>query len=138
MRCGCCRATPPTPRSWWSRARTSPWKGCSAAWCGGAEMGAVVAIDALLDQRRIWRGRPAPPPAGRQPTGQGALDAALPAAGWPEAALTELLIPADGVGELRLLWPTLARLSRAGEQVVVVAPPYEPFASAWQVAGGDL
>ena len=101
-------------------------------------MGAVVAIDALLDQRRIWRGRPAPPPAGRQPTGHGALDAALPAAGWPEAALTELLIPADGVGELRLLWPTLARLSRAGERVVLVAPPYVPFAPAWQAAGVDL
>ena len=101
-------------------------------------MGAVVAIDALLDQRRVWRGRPAPRPASGQPTGHAELDAALPMGGWPEAALSEILVPADGVGELRLLWPALARLTRAGERVVLVAPPYVPFAPAWQVAGVDL
>ena len=101
-------------------------------------MGAVVAIDALLDQRRVWRGRPAPRPASGQPTGHAELDAALPMGGWPEAALSEILVPADGVGELRLLWPALARLTRAGERVVLVAPPYVPFAPAWQAAGVDL
>ena len=101
-------------------------------------MGAVVAIDALLHQRQVWRGRPAAPPAGAQPTGHAGLDAVLPSGGWPEAALSELLIPADGVGELQLLWPTLARLSQAGERVVLVAPPYLPFAPAWQQAGVDL
>ncbi|MDE2314898.1 MAG: DNA lesion error-prone repair protein ImuA, partial [Xanthomonadaceae bacterium] len=73
-------------------------------------MGVVVAIDALLQPQRVWRGRPAAPPAGAQPTGHAGLDAVLPSGGWPEAALSELLIPADGVGELQLLWPTLARL----------------------------
>jgi cell division inhibitor SulA len=52
--------------------------------------------------------------------------------------LTELLLPADGVGELQLLWPTLARLSQSDETVVLVAPPYVPFASAWQQAGVAL
>ena len=97
-------------------------------------MGAVVAIDTLLQPQRVWRGRPAMPPAGTQPTGHAGLDAVLPAGGWPEAALSELLIPADGVGELHLLWPTLARLSQAGERVVLVAPPYLPFAPAWRQA----
>lgn len=101
-------------------------------------MGAVVAIDALLHPQQVWRGRPAMPPAGTQPTGHAGLDAVLPAGGWPEAALSELLIPADGVGELQLLWPALARLSRAGERVVLVAPPYLPFAPAWRQAGVDL
>ena len=101
-------------------------------------MGTVVAIDALLHPQQVWRGRPAMPPAGTQPTGHAGLDAVLPAGGWPEAALSELLIPADGVGELQLLWPALARLSRAGERVVLVAPPYLPFAPAWRQAGVDL
>jgi myo-inositol catabolism protein IolC len=30
-------------------------------------MGAVVAIDALLHERRVWRGRPAELPGSRQP-----------------------------------------------------------------------
>ncbi|MEZ0470821.1 translesion DNA synthesis-associated protein ImuA [Luteimonas salinilitoris] len=101
-------------------------------------MGAVVALDALLHERRVWKGRPAPAPASAQPTGHAALDAALPTGGWPESALSELLIAADGIGELRLLWPALARLSRAGERIVLVAPPYLPFAAAWQAAGVDL
>ena len=101
-------------------------------------MGAVVAIAALLEQRRVWKGRPPPRVAGGVATGHAALDAVLPAGGWPEAALSEILIPADGVGELRLLWPALARLSRAGERIVLVAPPYLPFAPAWQAAGVDL
>src|SRR5690606_10401619 len=57
---------------------------------------------------------------------------------WPEGALSELLIPVDGVGELQLLWPTLARLSQASERIVLVAPPYVPFAPAWQAAGITL
>ena len=102
-------------------------------------MGAVVAIDALLDQRRVWKGQPqALPASSPQPTGLAALDEALPMGGWPDAALTELLIPADGVGELQLLWPTLARLSRDDGVIAVVAPPYVPFAPAWLRAGVRL
>lgn len=101
-------------------------------------MAAVIAIDALLHQRRVWRGQPAALPPSRQPTGHAELDAALPTGGWPESALSEVLIPVDGVGELQLLWPTLARLSRAGERIALVAPPYIPFAPAWQAAGIEL
>ena len=63
---------------------------------------------------------------------------ALPDGGWPETALTELLLPADGIGELRLLWPTLARLSRTDGMIALVAPPYLPFAQAWANAGVQL
>ena len=49
--------------------------------------------------------------------------------------LTELLLPADGVGELRLLWPTLARLSQADGMIALIAPPYLPYAPAWANAG---
>jgi len=101
-------------------------------------MAVVVPLQALLDARRIWRGQPLPRPPSRQPTGFDWLDDALPSAGWPEAALTELLLPVDGVGELRLLWPTLARLSQQDGMIALVAPPYLPFAPAWANAGVRL
>jgi hypothetical protein len=100
-------------------------------------MGQLVAIDSLLDARRIWRGRPHARPPSQQPTGWATLDDALPQGGWPESSLSELLLPLDGVGELRLLWPTLARLSQAHDagMIALVAPPYLPFATAWANAG---
>ncbi|HEY9132539.1 MAG TPA: translesion DNA synthesis-associated protein ImuA [Dyella sp.] len=100
-------------------------------------MGQLVAIDSLLDARRVWRGQPHARPPSQQPTGWAALDAALPTGGWPERALSELLLPLDGIGELRLLWPTLARLSHAHDagMIALIAPPYLPFASAWAQAG---
>lgn len=101
-------------------------------------MGQVVALDVLLSDRRVWRGQPVGLPAAIQPTGLAALDAALPARGWPDAALTELLLPADGVGELRLLLPTLARFTRAGRDIVLVAPPYLPYPAGWRQAGVDF
>jgi hypothetical protein len=101
-------------------------------------MGAVVSLDALLDERRVWKGRPQAPSIAAQPTGHPALDAALPMGGWPPAAMTEVLVAANGSGELRLMWPTLARLADSGERIVLVAPPYQPYAQAWQMAGIDL
>ncbi|WP_248919833.1 translesion DNA synthesis-associated protein ImuA [Pseudomonas entomophila] len=102
-------------------------------------MGAVVELDRLLDQRKVWRGRQAQArPLGLQPTGHPVLDARLPEGGWPSAALSELLLASPGCGELQLLWPTLARLTGVGERVVLVAPPFIPFAPAWQAAGVDL
>jgi len=98
----------------------------------------VVALDALLAGRRVWRGRPATLPASAQPTGHAALDAVLPTGGWPDAALTELLLPADGVGELRLLLPTLARLTQRARDIVLVAPPYLPYPDGWRQAGVDF
>ena len=101
-------------------------------------MGAVVSLDALLDERRVWKGRQPAAPVGLQPTGHSALDNVLPAGGWPASALSEILIAADGSGELRLLWPTLARLTDSGERVVLVAPPYIPYPQAWLAAGIDM
>jgi hypothetical protein len=102
-------------------------------------MGAVLALDTLLEGRRVWRGQPVAAPAtAPQHTGYPRLDQVLPAGGWPEHALSEVLIPVDGGGELALVWPTLARLTQAGQTVVLVAPPYRVHASAWHSAGLDL
>ena len=101
-------------------------------------MAAVVSLDSLLADRRLWRGQPTARAAAREPTGHAALDAVLPGGGWPEAALTELLIAADGLGEISLLLPTLARLTRAGRPVVWVDPPDRPYAPALARAGVEL
>ena len=102
-------------------------------------MGQPVALESMLAARTLWHaGRSAALAADGEPTGHAALDALLPQGGWPRRALTELLLPADGVGELSLLLPTLARMTRAGGTVALVAPPYIPYAPAWQDAGVDL
>lgn len=101
-------------------------------------MAAVVALSELIDARRVWRGRAEPVPAGTESTGWPALDAVLPTQGWPEASVTEILLPADGVGELRLVLPTLARLSHGTRPVMLIAPPYLPCAMGWRQRGVAL
>lgn len=97
-----------------------------------------AALQSLFEQGRLWRGQGRALPRSALPTGFAALDEALPGGGWPAAALSEILLPADGVGELQLLWPLLARLSAEGGRIVLVAPPYIPFAPAWAAAGIGL
>ena len=100
---------------------------------------AVVALESLLATQTLWRaGRSAAIGVKGEPTGYANLDALLPQRGWPRCALTELLLPADGVGELSLLMPTLARFTQSGATVALIAPPYLPYAPAWQAAGVDL
>jgi len=102
-------------------------------------MAAVQAIDSLLRDPRLWRGQDnPPPPRSRHATGFTTLDDALPAGGWPEASLVEILFSADGLGELSLLLPALAALSTDDRSVLVIAPPYRVYAPAWQAAGLQL
>lgn len=101
-------------------------------------IGSAVSLSTLLNERRVWRGQSTATPAAGQLTGFAELDAAFPSGGWPEAALSEILVEAEGTGELQLLWPTLKRLSAAGERVVLIGPPHIPFAPAWQAAGISL
>ena len=69
------------------------------------------------------------------PTGFAALDAELPGGGWPTGCLTELLPVHEGIGELRILGPALAALSRAGKRLAWIAPPHTPYAPALDAAG---
>lgn len=101
-------------------------------------MSAAIALDTLIRERRVWRGRPAALPPSTQPTGIAVLDAALPMGGWPEAAISEILLTADGIGELQVVLPTLVRLTRGGQRVALITPPYVVYAPAWQAAGVDL
>ncbi|RDS79343.1 translesion DNA synthesis-associated protein ImuA [Dyella monticola] len=101
-------------------------------------MSAAVVLSNLLDARHVWRGQAVPPIEGGQPTGWPMLDALLPARGWPEASLTEILLPADGIGELQLVLPTVARLTQGHRPVLLIAPPYLPCAMGWRQQGVNL
>ncbi len=98
-------------------------------------MGQVLALQDLIASNQVWRGQASAAPEASDPTGLPALDAALPSGGWPEASLTEILLEADGIGELDLLVPTLVRLTQANKLVALIAPPYVPYPPAWQSRG---
>lgn len=68
-------------------------------------------------------------------TGFAALDAVLPGGGWPVASITELMPAHEGIGELRLLGPALAALSREQRHLAWIAPPHLPYAPALAAAG---
>ena len=71
-------------------------------------------------------------------SGFGELDAVLPGGGWPTRALTELLLPHPGVGELRLLAPVLAAVQRSGRSLMWFDPPAAPCAWALGALGLDM
>jgi len=62
-------------------------------------------------------------------SGHSSLDAILPGNGWPQSTLTELLIKQSGIGEMHLLGPVIAQLSRHS-RIVLVSPPYPPNSAA--------
>jgi len=96
------------------------------------------ALAQLLSHPAIWRGGDCAPEPASVASGFADLDAALPGRGWPRGALTEVLLEREGIGELRLTLPALARLQAEGRSVVWVAPPYRPYAPALAAAGLDL
>lgn len=96
-------------------------------------------LKALLRRQDIWRCSEIAKPAGACiPSGFAQLDEHLPGGGWPLGALTEVLLPQEGIGELRLFMPALARLSNQGQWLAWIAPPYIPYAPALAAWGIDL
>ena len=98
----------------------------------------AAALASLLAHPAIWRGDDCAVEPSTVPSGFAALDAVLPGHGWPQGALTELLLEREGIGEIRLTLPALARLQAAGRDVVWIAPPWQPYAPALAAAGIDL
>ncbi|MBV8032551.1 MAG: translesion DNA synthesis-associated protein ImuA [Betaproteobacteria bacterium] len=101
-------------------------------------MPASAALQGILQQQPVWRGRSLAAPLRAIASGYDALDAQLPGAGWPVGALTEILGDREGVGELQVVLPALARLTVSGKRVVWLAPPHLPYAPALAAAGVDL
>ncbi len=97
-------------------------------------------LKGLLARPDLWLGGGAEKPQGAAvlPTGLEALDALLPGGGWPLGAVTEILLPQEGIGELRLLVPALAEQSRQGRWIAWIDPPHVPYAPALAAMGVQL
>jgi len=103
-------------------------------------------LDKLLENPRLWRGHSQRHATSGLASGYERLDRHLPGGGWPQQALTEILIEQYGIGELRLLIPALARLSAEDPiancadpgWIAWVAPPFQPYPPALQQSGINL
>lgn len=96
-------------------------------------------LEAVLHRYPVWRGRGLAPSATQSvASGHAALDRELPGGGWPAAALTEILCPRHGIGELQLVLPALAALTRGGGRLAWLAPPHLPYPPALAAAGVRL
>jgi cell division inhibitor SulA/protein ImuA len=94
-------------------------------------------------QARIWRGKGASIVRTVVPTGFSELDRHLPGGGWPLGAITEIFVDGYGIGELGLLMPALASLTKAdpakpAKWVAWIAPPFVPYAPALQQHGLNI
>jgi protein ImuA len=72
------------------------------------------------------------------PSGFALLDTQLPGRGWPRRVLTELLLPHPGVGEIRLLGPSLVATQQGGRLVMLFDPPAQLSAPALAQLGFDV
>ena len=105
-----------------------------------------MSLEKLLENPKVWRGSSQAGIRTGLASGYPKLDRYLPGGGWPLEALTEILTGQYGIGELRLLMPALAQLSRDETQaqysgsseyaepgwIAWVAPPFQPYAPALQ------
>ncbi len=103
-----------------------------------------LAVQQLLRDQRIWRandphhhdqqsqGKLAAP---MHSTGFANFDAALPSGGWIPQALNEILHDVDGMGELQIVLPALARMSQARQRVLWIGSPYLAYPQALIDAG---
>lgn len=93
-------------------------------------------LNNLLLNRSIWRGSK-PTSEKHIPTGHQNLDVLLNG-GWPKAALVELVSHQEGIGELNLLLPTLENHTQSDGLCVLLNPPHQPYAPAWEEANINL
>jgi len=97
------------------------------------------ALDKLLATTpSLWKGRRPNHAQHTLPSGHANLDARLPGGGWPVGAVTELITPHPGLGELSLLLPALAEMGRRGQWLLFVDPPWVPYPAALQAQGLSL
>ena len=92
----------------------------------------------LLKHPGLWRAGELKREPETVASGYELLDRHLPGRGWPRAGLCDFMLQTAGVGELRLLMPALARLSRQTRWIAWVNPPFVPYAPALEATGVDI
>jgi protein ImuA len=97
---------------------------------------APSALEQLLEQRPdLWRGGHTPTDQDGLPSGFAALDQALVTGGWPRDGLIEVLVERHG-DAFALVLPLLVRLSIQPRWLLLIDPPWLPYAPA--LAGHGL
>ncbi|WP_143026641.1 translesion DNA synthesis-associated protein ImuA [Ferrimonas sediminum] len=93
-------------------------------------------VDSLLQRDDLWLASQWQQQQGGIATGFEALDQCLCHGGWPDKGVIEVLMAAPGTGESLLL----QRLLCPGEDqwLLLVCPPYLPYAPAWMQQGIEL
>ncbi len=98
-------------------------------------LGQKTAIEQLLQRPDIWQSAQRRQPQSGIGTGYEALDNSLHLGGWPRSSMVEMLCRQQGIGELQLLLPTLARLTSAGRYCLLLSAPHIPYPAALIAAG---
>lgn len=94
-----------------------------------------TAIEQLLQRPDIWQSAQRRQQQSGISTGFAALDDCLHLGGWPRSSMVEMLCRRQGIGELQLLLPTLARLTNHERYCLLLSPPYTPYPAALAAAG---
>lgn len=95
--------------------------------------------DLLENNPAIWRASDRGTTIPRGVTsGYPELDAILPGQGWPKNTLVEMIIPRWGVGEMQLLLPLMKSVTQDGRWILLISPPFVPYAPALVSAGIDI
>ncbi|MEY2340764.1 translesion DNA synthesis-associated protein ImuA [Acidithiobacillus sp. IBUN Pt1247-S3] len=100
-----------------------------------------TAVEELLTRhpQRLWRAQSADMAPKKHLHDPGHPDLRDLLGGWPRGAITEIHSQVEGIGELRLLLPTIAALSQQEKRWVLwCLPPYIPYAPALAAAGVRL
>ena len=96
------------------------------------------ALSPLLARTDLWQASSLSKKNSGIDTGFSPLNQALHQGGWPKSGLVEILSGRTGSAELMLLMPSLAKLSQLPGWLVLIAPPYIPYAPAMQHQGANL
>jgi len=108
-----------------------PGPHCQSAATPAPEVNRSSTINALVaGTPRLWRGCEPNHSQRTLTTGHKPLDARLPGSGWPIGAVTELITAQPGLGEFSLLFPALSHISRNGQWLILVDPPWIPYPAA--------
>ncbi|MBM4203750.1 MAG: hypothetical protein FJ194_06295 [Gammaproteobacteria bacterium] len=98
-----------------------------------------MTITSLLEHPDLWRaGRPGGGGVSHrttEPCRYPLLDQHLTGGGWPVGAVSELCFNQTGIGELQLLAPALAALSRQRRWIAWLNPPFLPYPPALSALG---
>ncbi len=95
-------------------------------------------IEKLLQLPNTWQASRGPQVLNTHSTGHAKLDEALHLGGWPQGATTELLQPANHRCELQLALPAIKQQQQRATWLVMIDPPFPPFAPALAAHGLDL